>query len=138
MPVPNLGVHEGMAVSNVTEAESLLTDAIRDRASARGSADPPGAAVRLGTLAVLGIPGELTTMAGRRLRESTLQARSSAGVRSLALGTFGPHTLANQQVAAGLAIAIAGAPSRTLAPSRRRGPLPRSGATGSATCRARR
>jgi neutral ceramidase len=95
--------------------------------------------LRVGTLAVLGIPGELTTMAGRRLRTSVLDAMSATGVAHLALGTyaneyagyittreeysaqhyegastlFGPHTLeAHQQVAAQLATAIAdGKPS---------------------------
>jgi neutral ceramidase len=167
VPVPNMGVHEGMAVSNLTEAESVLTEAVRVGLStvvgvnaiqyARASREreghlpkpvvvmpgiehPPAVPqilpvqlLRIGTLAVLGIPGELTTMAGRRLRESILEALSAAGVRSLALGTyaneysqyvttieeygsqqyegastlFGPHTLAAyQQVAAGLAAAI--------------------------------
>jgi neutral ceramidase len=93
----------------------------------------------VGAVAVLGIPGELTTMAGRRLRTSVLDAMSATGVTHLALGTyaneyaqyittpeeysaqhyegastlFGPHTLeAHQQVAAQLATAIAeGKPS---------------------------
>ncbi len=90
--------------------------------------------LRVGAVAVLGIPGELTTMAGRRLRTSVLDAMSATGVTHLALGTyaneyaqyittpeeysaqhyegastlFGPHTLeAYQQVAAQLATAIA-------------------------------
>ena len=90
--------------------------------------------LRIGTIAVLGIPGELTTMAGRRLRGTVLDTLSSAGVRHVALGTyandysqyvttfeeygsqqyegastlFGPHTLeAYQRVAADLAVAIA-------------------------------
>ena len=95
--------------------------------------------LRVGTIAVLGIPGELTTMAGRRLRTSVLSALSATGVKHLALGTyaneyahyittreeysaqyyegastlFGPHTLeAYQRVAAQLATAIAkGKPS---------------------------
>jgi neutral ceramidase len=95
--------------------------------------------LRIGAVAVLGIPGELTTMAGRRLRTSVLDAMSATGVTHLALGTyaneyaqyittpeeyssqhyegastlFGPHTLeAHQQVAAQLATAIAeGKPS---------------------------
>jgi neutral ceramidase len=95
--------------------------------------------LRVGTVAVLGIPAELTTMAGRRLRTSVLDAMSATGVAHLALGTyaneyagyittreeysaqhyegastlFGPHTLeAHQQVAAQLATAIAdGKPS---------------------------
>ncbi len=169
VPVPNLGVHEGMAVSNLTEAESLLTDAMRVGLSTvvgvnaiqsalasrereghlpkpvvvmPGIEHPPAVPqilpiqlLRLGTVTVLGIPGELTTMAGRRLRASTLDALSAAGVQSLALGTyaneysqyvttieeygsqqyegastlFGPHTLAAyQQVAVGLAAALVG------------------------------
>jgi neutral ceramidase len=90
--------------------------------------------LRVGTVAVLGIPGELTTMAGRRLRTTVLDALSVTGVTHLALGTyaneyaqyvttleeyssqqyegastlFGPHTLeAYQQAAAGLATAMA-------------------------------
>jgi neutral ceramidase len=90
--------------------------------------------LRVGAVAVLGIPGELTTMAGRRLRKSVLDAMSGTGVTHLALGTyaneyagyittreeysaqhyegastlFGPHTLeAHQQVAAQLATAMA-------------------------------
>lgn len=90
--------------------------------------------LRVGSVAVLGIPGELTTMAGRRLRTTVLDALSGTGVTDVALGTyaneyaqyittleeyssqqyegastlFGPHTLeAYQQVAAGLAAALA-------------------------------
>ena len=89
--------------------------------------------LRVGTIAVLGFPGELTTMAGRRLRGSVLDTLSSAGIEHVALGTyaneysqyvttseeyasqqyegastlFGPHTLeAYQRAAAGLAGAI--------------------------------
>jgi neutral ceramidase len=95
--------------------------------------------LRVGAVAVLGIPGELTTMAGRRLRTTVLDAMSATGVTHLALGTyaneyaqyittpeeyssqhyegastlFGPQTFkAYQQVAAQLATAIAeGKPS---------------------------
>ncbi len=90
--------------------------------------------LRVGTVAVLGIPGELTTMAGRRLRTTVLDALSATGVTHVALATyaneysqyvttleeyssqqyegastlFGPHTLeAYQQLAGGLATAIA-------------------------------
>jgi neutral ceramidase len=90
--------------------------------------------LRIGTIAVVGIPGELTTMAGRRLRGTVMGSLSSVGVEHVALGTyandysqyvttleeygsqqyegastlFGPHTLeAYQRVAAGLADAIA-------------------------------
>jgi neutral ceramidase len=90
--------------------------------------------LRIGSFAVVGIPGELTTMAGRRLRTTVLDAISAAGVTKLALGTyaneyaqyitteeeyssqqyegastlFGPHTLAAyQRVTAKLARAIA-------------------------------
>jgi len=89
--------------------------------------------LRIGTIAVLGVPGELTTMAGRRLRGTVLDTLSSAGVEHVALSTyaneysqyittfeeygsqqyegastlFGPHTLeAYRRVAGGLAAAI--------------------------------
>ncbi len=89
--------------------------------------------LRVGTLALLGIPGELTTMAGRRLRATVLAAMRAIPIEYVALGTyaneysqyittleeygsqqyegastlFGPHTLsAYQQVAASLATAI--------------------------------
>ena len=120
VPVPNMGVHEGMAASNLTEAEWVLTDAMRVGLStvvgvnaiqyARASREreghlpkpvvvmpgiehPPAVPqilpvqlLRLGTVAVLGIPGELTTMAGRRLRESTLAALSATGVQLAGTG----------------------------------------------------
>ena len=93
----------------------------------------PVALMRIGSLALLGIPGELTTMAGRRLRTTVLDVLSGSGVRHVALGTyaneyaqyvttleeyssqqyegastlFGPHALeAYQQTAAALATAI--------------------------------
>lgn len=106
-----------------------------------GIDDPPAVpqvlpiqVLRIGTVAVLGIPGELTTMAGRRLRATVLDALSATGVTDVALGTyaneyaqyittleeyssqqyegastlFGPHTLeAYEQAAAGLATAMA-------------------------------
>jgi neutral ceramidase len=95
--------------------------------------------LRIGTVAVVGIPGELTTMAGRRLRATVGDEMSAIGVEHVALATyaneysqyittaeeyasqqyegastlFGPHTLeAYQLVAAGLARAMAdGTPS---------------------------
>ncbi|MDQ6778337.1 MAG: neutral/alkaline non-lysosomal ceramidase N-terminal domain-containing protein [Actinomycetota bacterium] len=90
--------------------------------------------LRVGTVAILGVPGELTTMAGRRVRKTVLDALSATGVIHLALATyaneysqyvttleeyssqqyegastlFGPHTLeAYQLTAAELATAIA-------------------------------
>ncbi|HEX6713959.1 MAG TPA: neutral/alkaline non-lysosomal ceramidase N-terminal domain-containing protein, partial [Thermoleophilaceae bacterium] len=99
--------------------------------------------LRIGTVAVLGVPGELTTMAGRRLRTTVLDALSATGVERVALATyaneyaqyittaeeyasqqyegastlFGPHTLeAHQQVAAGLASAMAGGVSPPAGP----------------------
>lgn len=106
-----------------------------------GIEDPPAVPqvlpvqlLRIGTVAILGVPGELTTIAGRRLRRTVLDTMSASGVSHVALGTyaneysqyittfeeychqhyegastlFGPHTLkAYQQVAAGLAAAIA-------------------------------
>ena len=93
----------------------------------------PVALMRVGSVAVLGIPGELTTMAGRRLRATVLDVMSASGIKHVALGTyaneyaqyittleeyssqqyegastlFGPHTLESyQQAAATLATAI--------------------------------
>jgi neutral ceramidase len=90
--------------------------------------------LRIGTVAIVGIPGELTTMAGRRLRTTVLEAAAESGIVDVALGTyaneyagyittleeyssqqyegastlFGPHTLeAYQLTAAALATAIA-------------------------------
>lgn len=167
VPVPNMGVHEGITAMSITHAESLVTDAMRPALSAvvgvnavqyaralrerrghlpkpvvvmPGLERPPAVPqvlpvqlLRVGTVAVLGIPGELTTMAGRRLRKTVLEALAGTGVTDLALGTyaneysqyittfeeygaqhyegastlFGPHTLAAyQQVAGRLARAV--------------------------------
>ena len=89
--------------------------------------------LRIGTVAVVGVPGELSTMAGRRLRKTVLGVLQTGGVCDVALGTyaneyaqyfttaeeygaqhyegastlFGPHQLAAlQQVAARLATAM--------------------------------
>ncbi|HEX6713524.1 MAG TPA: neutral/alkaline non-lysosomal ceramidase N-terminal domain-containing protein, partial [Thermoleophilaceae bacterium] len=102
--------------------------------------------------AVLGVPGELTTMAGRRLRTTVLDALSATGVERVALATysneyaqyittaeeyasqqyegastlFGPHTLeAHQQVAAGLASAMADGVSPPAGPPPTRWTSPR-------------
>ncbi len=79
--------------------------------------------IRIGTLALTAVPGELSTMAGRRLRETVLNELKDFGVNHLALATyandyaqyittkeeydkqhyegastlFGPHTLAAYQ-----------------------------------------
>jgi neutral ceramidase len=173
VPVPNVGIHEGITVENIRGVESQIIRGTRlalstlvgvslvDQGKARKERkghhpkpialipgvmrDPPVPQVlpvqllRMGSFAILGIPGELTTMAGRRLRTTVLDAISSSGVAHVALSTyaneysqyittpeeycaqhyegastlFGPHTLAAyQQVAAELARAIAeGTPS---------------------------
>lgn len=168
VPVPNMGVREGIAAANISAAEALVSEAMRAALSAivgvnivqytrakaarrghlpkpvvvmPGIEDPPAVPqvlpvqlLRIGTVAILGVPGELTTIAGRRLRRTVLDTMSASGVSHVALGTyaneysqyittfeeychqhyegastlFGPHTLkAYQQVAAGLAAAIA-------------------------------
>jgi neutral ceramidase len=173
VPVPDVGIHEGITATNVTIGDAVIASvaglglsaifgiSVIDQATAvaereghlpkpvvlmpgvdRPPAVPqvlPVQLLRVGTVAVLGIPGELTTMAGRRLRSTVLDAISPTGVTDVALGTyaneysqyittpeeygsqqyegastlFGPHTLdAYRQVAAGLASAIAqGTPS---------------------------
>jgi len=173
VPVPDLGIREGITAAHMTEADALITGvaglglsaifgvSVVDQATAvaeregqlpkpvvlmPGIEQPPDVPqilpvqlLRVGTVAVLGIPGELTTMAGRRLRTTVLDAISGTGVKHVALGTyaneysqyvttpeeyssqqyegastlFGPHTLAAYQlVATRLATAIAqGRPS---------------------------
>lgn len=44
--------------------------------------------IRIGSLAILGIPAELTTMAGRRLRKALLEFLAPAGITHIALGTY--------------------------------------------------
>ena len=173
VPVPDLGIREGITAAHMTEADALITGvaglglsaifgvSVVDQPTAvaeregqlpkpvvlmPGIEQPPDVPqilpvqlLRVGTVAVLGIPGELTTMAGRRLRTTVLDAISGTGVKHVALGTyaneysqyvttpeeyssqqyegastlFGPHTLAAYQlVATRLATAIAqGRPS---------------------------
>jgi neutral ceramidase len=167
VPVPDLGIREGITAANITEGEAFIASvaglglsaifgvSVLDQATADteregqlpkpvvlmpGIEQPPDVPqvlpvqlLRVGTFAVLGIPGELTTMAGRRLRTTVLNAMSATGIRQVALSTyaneysqyittpeeyssqqyegastlFGPHTLeAYQQVAAGLGAAI--------------------------------
>ncbi len=173
VPVPDVGIHEGVTAANITIGDDVISSvaglglstifgiSVIDQLTATaereghlpkpvvlmpGVESPPAVPqvlpvqlLRVGTVAVLGIPGELTTMAGRRLRGTVLEAMSDAGVAHVALGTyaneysqyittpeeygsqqyegastlFGPHTLAAyRQVAAGLATAIVqGTPS---------------------------
>jgi neutral ceramidase len=167
VPVPNLGIREGLTVTNISDGDVVITAAatlglstifgvsVVDQATATSvraghlpkpvvfmpgvEAHPavpqvlPVQLLRVGTFALLGIPGELTTMAGRRLRATVLNAMKGIPVTHVALGTyaneysqyittleeygsqqyegastlFGPHTLeAYQQVAASLASAI--------------------------------
>jgi neutral ceramidase len=168
VPVPELGIHEGITAQNISDWDTLIralaalglsiffglsvideAEAVTERQGQLpkpvvvmpGIKDPPAVPqvlpvqlLRVGTVAVVGIPAELTTMAGRRLRTTILNALSASGVTHVALGTyaneyasyittaeeyssqqyegastlFGPHTLeAYQQVAAGLATAMA-------------------------------
>ncbi len=44
--------------------------------------------IRIGNLVLLGIPGEITTMAGRRLREMILKILSGSGISYLVLATY--------------------------------------------------
>jgi neutral ceramidase len=167
VPVPAVGLHEGITVetirsvgSHVIRGAQMVLSALvgvsiaEQRAAAReheghhpkpvllmpGIVPRPAVPqvlpvqlLRIGTFGILGIPGELTTMAGRRLRSTLLDVISAAGVTDVALTTyaneysqyittheeyraqhyegastlFGPHTLAAyQQVAGGLATAI--------------------------------
>ncbi len=173
VPVPDLGIREGITADNLDVGNAVIAAAsglglsvifgvsaigqvsaldVREGHLPKPAVLVPGIEkpavvpqvlpvqlIRLGTFAILGIPGELSTMAGRRLRTTVLDVLRTTGVRYLALATyaneysqyvttreeyasqqyegastlFGPHTLeAYQQVAAGLATALAnGAPS---------------------------
>jgi len=169
VPVPDLGIHEGITADDMGAANAVVATvagwglsaifgvsvigqaaAVAERQGhlpkpvvlMPGIEQPPAVPqvlpvqlLRIGTVAVLGVPGELTTMAGRRLRATVLDALSTAGVAEVALGTyaneyaqyittleeysaqhyegastlFGPHTLeAHQLAAADLAAAMAG------------------------------
>jgi len=44
--------------------------------------------IRIGNLALLGIPGEITTMSGRRLKETVLNKLKNIGVDYIALATY--------------------------------------------------
>jgi neutral ceramidase len=44
--------------------------------------------LRIGEVAIVGVPCELTTMSGRRMREAMLRALEPLGVRFVALGTY--------------------------------------------------
>lgn len=168
VPVPDLGIREGLTVTNIDEGNALIAGvaslglsaifgvSVIDQETAvaerkghlpkpvvlmPGIDKPPDVPqvlpvqlLRIGSLAVVGIPGELSTMAGRRLRATVLDATSSIGVKHVALGTyaneyaqyittpeeyssqqyegastlFGPHTLAaHQRIAGKLAAAMA-------------------------------
>ena len=167
VPVPDLGIREGLTVTNISDGDVVITAAatlglsvifgvsVIDQATEKtvraghlpkpvvfmpGVETHPGVPqtlpvqlLRVGAFALLGIPGELTTMAGRRLRATVLDAMKGVPIEHVALGTyandysqyittleeygsqqyegastlFGPHTLeAYQQVAASLATAI--------------------------------
>ena len=44
--------------------------------------------LKIGDFCLLGVPAELNTMAGRRLREQLLEAYEKVGIKDLALGTY--------------------------------------------------
>jgi neutral ceramidase len=48
----------------------------------------PMQVLRIGQVAVIGFPGEITTMAGRRLRQTVSDAMSGAGVKYVAVGAY--------------------------------------------------
>jgi neutral ceramidase len=165
VPVPNIGIAEGITTSMVglgsqwgavmaatsaalggvfgkpasTPAGFSQGHAPKPVVLAAGLISPspvqqvlPVQLIRIGSVAVIGIPGEITTMAGRRLRRIA-DRLAAAGVKHVAVGAyaneysqyittleeynsqqyegastlFGPNTLdAHMQVAAGLAQAM--------------------------------
>jgi neutral ceramidase len=123
VPVPDLGIKEGITVANISDGDVVITAAatlglsvifgvsVIDQATATSvraghlpkpvvlmpdleahPAMPQALPVQLfqvGTFALLGIPGELTTMAGRRLRATVLDTMKGIPVKHVALGTYG-------------------------------------------------
>lgn len=90
------GLLTGFKVPGILEEEMNQGHHPKPIVLAQGLAEPypltpeilPIQILRIGNLAVLGVPFELTTMAGRRLRNSILSILNSAGVEHIALATY--------------------------------------------------
>jgi neutral ceramidase len=90
------GLLTGFKVPGILEDEMKQGHKPKPIVLAQGLAEPyplspevlPLQILRIGNLVLLGIPFELTTMAGRRLRESILAILKSAGIDNLVLATY--------------------------------------------------
>ncbi len=90
------GLLTGFKVPGILEDEMKNGHKPKPIILAQGLAEPyplspeilPLQILRIGNLVLLGIPVELTTMAGRRLRESILNILNISGINHLALATF--------------------------------------------------
>jgi neutral ceramidase len=86
----------GFKVPGVLDDEIKKGHGVKPIVLAQGLAEPypltpevlPLQIIRIGNLVLLGIPAEITTMAGRRLREMILKIYSNSGVNYLALATY--------------------------------------------------
>ena len=90
------GLLTGFKVPGILEDEMKDGHKPKPIVLAQGLAEPyplspevlPLQIIRIGNLVLLGIPVEFTTMAGRRLRETTLNLLSGTGINYLALATY--------------------------------------------------
>ncbi|MCW8805608.1 MAG: neutral/alkaline ceramidase [Ignavibacteriaceae bacterium] len=90
------GLLTGFKVPGILEDEMKKGHYPKPIVFAQGLAQPfplspevlPLQIIRIGTLVLLGIPVELTTMAGRRLRETILSILKSSGINNVALATY--------------------------------------------------
>jgi neutral ceramidase len=90
------GLLTGFKVPGILEDEMKEGHKPKPIVLAQGLAEPyplspqilPLQIIRIGNLILLGIPVELTTMSGRRLREAILNILKSSGISYLALATY--------------------------------------------------
>jgi neutral ceramidase len=90
------GLLTGFKVPGILEDEMKQGHNPKPIVLAQGLADPfplspevlPLQIIRIGNLVLLGIPVELTTMAGRRLKESILKIFADSGINYLAFATY--------------------------------------------------
>ncbi|MCW8814264.1 MAG: neutral/alkaline non-lysosomal ceramidase N-terminal domain-containing protein, partial [Chlorobium sp.] len=90
------GLVTGFKVPGILEDEMKKGHYPKPIVFAQGLADPyplspevlPLQIIRIGNLVLLAIPAEITTMAGRRLRETILKVFSNSTVNYLALATY--------------------------------------------------
>jgi neutral ceramidase len=90
------GLVTGFKVPGILEDEMKKGHHPKPVVFAQGLAEPyplspevlPLQIIKIGNLALLGIPAEITTMAGRRLKETILNIISNSGISNIALATY--------------------------------------------------